>query len=109
MLPGLGGLDPKKMQALMKQMGIKQEEIEASKVVIHKNSGDRIIIENPSVQKITMQGQISFQVSGNEKEETFSEKDIETIMEKTSCTKAEAKKALEETSDIAEAIIKLSE
>ena len=29
-----GGLDPKKMQAMMKQMGIAQEEIDALRVVI---------------------------------------------------------------------------
>ena len=35
MFPGLGGgLNSKKMQAMMKQMGIGQEEIDASRVVI---------------------------------------------------------------------------
>ena len=36
MIPGLGGLNPKKMQGLMKQMGISQEEIPAEKVIIEK-------------------------------------------------------------------------
>ena len=40
-----GGIDPKKMQAMMKQMGIKQEEIDAKRVIIEKSDG-RIIIEN---------------------------------------------------------------
>ena len=40
-----GGLDPKKMQAMMKQMGISQQEIDTSKVVIEKADGNKIIIE----------------------------------------------------------------
>jgi len=31
-------LDPKKMQAMMKQMGIAQEQIDASRVVMEKSS-----------------------------------------------------------------------
>ena len=59
-----GGLDPKKMQAMMKQLGIAQQEIDASKVIIEKTDGNKIIIEEPSVVKIKMQGQESFQISG---------------------------------------------
>ena len=81
-----GGIDPKKMQAMMKQMGIAQEEIDASKVIIEKTDNTRLIIENPSVIKIKMQGQESFQITGEAKEETsateISEEDIETIIEK---------------------------
>jgi len=112
MFPGLGGLDPKKMQAIMKQMGIAQQEIDASKVIIEKSDGNKIIIEPASVTKIKMQGQESFQVIGEAKEEAskpeISESDIKTVMEKTGCSKKEAKIALEETGDLAEAILKLS-
>ncbi len=104
-------LDPKKMQAVMKQMGINQEEISASKVIIEKEDGNKIIITNPSVTKIKMQGQESFQIAGDIEEleeNSFSDEDIETIMEKTNCTKEEAENALEETGDLAEAILKLS-
>jgi nascent polypeptide-associated complex subunit alpha len=108
-----GGIDPKKMQAMMKQMGIAQEEIDASKVTIEKTNGEKIIIDNPSVTKIKMQGQETFQIAGNirtESEEVeISEEDIETVMEKTGCSKKEAVKALEETGDLAEAILKLLE
>ena len=109
-LGGLGGMDPKKMKGLMKQMGINQEEIEASRVIIEKEGG-KIVIENPSVQKITMQGQTSFQIAGeiSEEAEGIREEDIAMVAEKTGKSKAEAKKALEETNDIAEAIVKLSE
>jgi len=110
MLPGMGGLDPKKMQAVMKQMGINQDEIDASKVTIEKTDGGKIIINNPSITKITMQGQESFQISGEISEEQgISEEDVKTIIEKTNCTKEAAKKALEDTNgDLAEAILQLS-
>ena len=109
---GLGsGLDPKKMQGMMKQLGMSQEEIDALRVIIEKNDGGKIVVENPSVAKISFQGNESFQISGDVKEEhgfQISEEDIATIMEKTGATKTEAKKALEETRDIAEAILRLS-
>lgn len=106
-----GGLDPKKMQAMMKQMGMSQEEIDASRVVIEKNDNTKIIIENPSVTKIKMQGQETFQIAGNisEQEPEISEEDIKTIVEKTGASEEKAKETLEKTGDLAEAILELSE
>lgn len=105
-------LNPKKMQAVMKQMGIAQEEIPASRVIIEKIDESRIIIESPSVTKIKMQGQETFQIAGEIKEEIpeigISEQDIKAVMEKTGKSKKEAKKALEKTGDLAEAILELS-
>jgi alpha-NAC-related protein len=103
-------IDPKKMQAMMKQMGINQSEIPASRVIIEKDDGKNLIISNPSVIKIKMQGQESFQISGDIFEETekFSESDIKVVMEKTNCSKEQAKEVLEKTGDLAEAILELS-
>ena len=107
-----GGMSPKKMQAVMKQMGMSQEEIDARRVIIEKNDDSRIIIENPAVQKIKMQGQENFQISGDIREEEveveISEEDVQTVVEKTGKSEDEARKALEETGDLAEAILKLS-
>ena len=106
------GLNPKKMQAVMKQMGIAQEEIPASRVIIEKSDNSKIIIEEPSVTKIKMQGQETFQILGDIREETsepeISEDDIKTIVEKTNCTEEQAKETLEKTGDLAEAILELS-
>lgn len=109
MLGGLGGMNPKKMQAMMKQLGIKQEEIDAKRVVIERDSGN-IVIENPSISKVEMQGNETWQISGdvNEDEVGISEEDIKLVAEKTGKSEEDAKKALEETKDIAEAILKLS-
>jgi nascent polypeptide-associated complex subunit alpha len=105
-----GGINPKKMQAAMKQMGISQEEIDASRIIIEKTDNSRIIIENPSVMKIKMQGQESFQISGDILEENAnnSEEDIKQIMEKTGVSEEKAKETLERTGDLAEAILELT-
>ena len=110
---GLGGLNPKKMQAVMKQMGISQNEIPASKVTIEKTDGTNIVINNPSVTKMTIQGQDMFQVQGEASEESepvgVSEEDIKIVMDKTGKSEQEAKEALEKTGDLTEAIMNLTE
>jgi alpha-NAC-related protein len=109
---------------MMKQMGINQEEISAERVIIEKsqeNGGGRIIIENPNVIKVKMQGQENFQISGDIREETEKEaskeenqeqkleSDIQTIVEQTGATKELAAIELEKNNgDIAETIISLS-
>lgn len=106
-----GGIDPKKMQAMMKQLGIKQEEIDAKRVIIEKDDGN-IVIENPSVQKINMKGQESWQITGevHEEEVGVREEDVKLIMEKTGASEEGVRSVLEEVNgDIAEAIVKLSE
>lgn len=93
-----GGIDPKKMQAMMRQMGIKQEEVEASKVII-ETADKNIVIESPSIQKITMQGQVSWQIAGEFHEadkSLYSEGDVKLIMEKAGVSENEARKALDD-------------
>ena len=96
----------------MNQMGISQEDIYYSSVIIEKKDGNKIVIENPSVTKIKVSGQESFQVTGEIMEEnsapSISEEDIKTITEKTSATKEKARKTLEKTGDLAETILELS-
>jgi nascent polypeptide-associated complex subunit alpha len=124
MFPGLGGMNPKKMQAMMKQLGINQEEIDAKRVIIECDDR-KIIIDDPSVLKINMQGQENFQISGDvsevesdssergggdgeEVEEDRTEEDIKTIVEKTGVSEDEAKRALENAGgDLTEALISL--
>jgi len=106
-------MDPKKMQQAMKQMGIAQEDVNAKRVIIEKEDSN-IVIENPSVTKIKVQGQESFQISGDVREESstqevqISEEDIKTVVEKTGKDEETVKKTLEKTKDLAEAILELS-
>jgi len=107
----LPNLNPKKMQEIMKQMGMSQEEIQAERVVIEKSDGSKINIDNPSVTKLKIQNQESFQISGDvseNSEELFSEEDIKIVMQRANCSESNAKKALEKTKgDLAEAILEL--
>lgn len=101
-----GGIDPKKMQAMMRQMGIKQEDIEASRVII-ESPEKKIVIESPSVQKITMQGQVSWQISGSFSEQAagVQEADVELVAEQAGVSKDKARAALEKhEGDLAQAI-----
>lgn len=111
-----GNIDPKKIQAMMKQMGINQEEIPASRVIIDKDDG-RIIIDNPQVVKVKMQGQETFQISGDIREETEQEEseevkmeaDIKNIAEQTGVSEDIVAIELEKNKgDIAETIIALT-
>ena len=105
-----GGIDPKKIRGMMSKMGIKQEEIPAKRVII-EGEEENIIIENPAVVKITMQGNESFQISGDisVQEKGISEDDIKQVMEKTGKKRLEVEIALKEANgDLAEAILALS-
>jgi len=111
-------INPRQMQQMMKKMGIQQEDIDAEEVII--KCSDKIIrISNPSIQKVNMMGQKSYQISGEESEEPLesgddsvaeiSEDDIKTVMDQTSGSREEAEQALKDTSgNIAEAIILLT-
>ena len=106
-------MNPRMMKQAMKRMGIQQQDIEAEQVII-KTAEKNIIIDQPSVAKINMMGQESFQISGTIREEAInqeieiSDDDIKTVMEQTGATEEEAAKAIEQAEgDLAQAIIKL--
>jgi len=108
-------MNPRKMQSMMKQMGIKQVDIPATEVII-KTEDKQIIITNPSVQRVNMMGQENFQISGEIHEQEISttpdisEDDVKTVMEQANVDEETARKAVEDSDgDLAEAIMKLSE
>lgn len=105
-----GGMNPKNMGRMMKQLGIKNDELNASKVIIELE-GKKLIFENPQVQLMEMQGQKTYTVIGDPKEESaILEEDVKMVAEQTGKSKEEAIKALEESDgDIAQAISSLSE
>ena len=108
------GMNPMQMRKLMKQLNIKSEEIDAKRVVMELSDG-MLIIENPKVTAIEMQGQRTYTILGEERmekasEASISEEDIRLVQEKTGKSFEEAKKALEQSKgDIALAIKSLSE
>ena len=105
-------LDPKQMEKMAKQLGMKMEEIDAEQVTIKLSAGGEILIENPHVTKVNMMGQDTFQITGDvtEKDEDESEEDdVDIVAEKAGVSRDEAKRVLDETNDIAEAILRLKE
>ncbi|HJW96774.1 MAG TPA: nascent polypeptide-associated complex protein [archaeon] len=104
-------LDPKQMEKMAKQLGMKMEEIDAEQVVIKLSAGGEILIDNPHVTKVNVMGQDTFQITGDvtEKEDDEGEDDVEIVAEKAGVSHDEAKRVLDQTNDIAEAILKLKE
>ena len=106
------GMNAAKMQGMMKKMGISQTQLPVNRVIFEME-GENLIINNPSVLKVKIQGQESYQVSGEatlESVEKISEEDIELVVKKTGKNKNEVKAALEKSDgDIAEAIIDLKD
>ncbi|MEM5812279.1 MAG: nascent polypeptide-associated complex protein [Candidatus Aenigmatarchaeota archaeon] len=104
-------INPKQMERMAKQLGMKTEEIDAEQVIIKLHDGE-IIINNPQVYKINIMGQNTFQITGDVIEksaEEFSEDDIDMVAEQAGVSHDEARRVLDETRDIAEAILRLKE
>jgi nascent polypeptide-associated complex subunit alpha len=109
------GMNPRKMAQMMRRMGIAQQEIDATEVII-KTPEKEIVITEPQVSKVNMMGQETFQVSGNINERELStepeikEEDIKTIMEQANVDETAARESLKKAKgDLAKAIIDLQE
>jgi nascent polypeptide-associated complex subunit alpha len=111
MFPGMGRMNPRQMQGMLKQFGIKTEEINAKRVVFELEDGKRLVIEGPSVSIMNAQGQKIYSVmGGTEKSESagIPAEDVKMVAEQAGVSEEKATRALEETKgDIAEAITKL--
>ncbi|WP_461865105.1 nascent polypeptide-associated complex protein [Thermococcus sp.] len=107
------GMNPRQMKKLMRQMGIKMEELEGVSEVVIRLENKEIVIKEPAVTVITAHGEKSYQIIGEEEIREMlriPEEDIQLVMEQAGVDRETARKALEETKgDIAEAIIKLTE
>jgi len=102
-------MDPRQLQKMMQQMGIKTEKIEANRVIIEKDE-ERIILHNPNVVKMEAQGETSFQITCNnvEVKPIIPAGDIDLVMQQANVSKEQAAASLEEADgDVAEAIMKL--
>lgn len=109
------GMNPRKMQQMMKKMGIAQQEVDATEVIIRCKDKE-IVITNPSVSKVNAMGQQTYQIVGEEHEREMdttpeiNEEDIKTVTEQAGVDEEKAKEALENAEgDIAKAIMDLTE
>jgi nascent polypeptide-associated complex subunit alpha len=107
-------MDVRNLQKMMKQMNT--EELPAERVDILLEGGKILRIAKPSVVKMQIMGQVTFQVSGDATEvdgaapdESYSDEgDVRLVVAGCGCTDEEAKKALAESrGDIAAAILKI--
>jgi len=112
-------MNPKQMKAMMKRMGIDQQELADVEEVIIRTKTKELVIKDAGVTAVTVQGQKSYQVVGTVQERErkreegsdeggIPQEDIKLVMDQTGCTASEAKKALQETDGApAEAILKI--
>jgi nascent polypeptide-associated complex subunit alpha len=102
-------MNPKQMGRMMKQFGIKSEEIEATKVTIEIKGGKKLIFDAPSVQCMEVQGSKTYTLTGEPVEEkTIPAEDVKMVAEQAGVSEKKAKEALEKANgDIAEAILAL--
>ncbi|PSQ34850.1 nascent polypeptide-associated complex protein [Halobacteriales archaeon SW_10_66_29] len=118
---GGGGLDPRKMQQMMEQMGIDIDEIDAEEVIIRTAEED-LVFTDADVQRMDAQGQETYNVVGSpehrpsgeggsaggdtvEAEDDASDdgddgipqEDVEMVAEQAGVSEAKAREALEAT------------
>ena len=101
MIPGLGrGMNPRKMQRMMKQMGINIQEIEdVEKIIIRTPDKDIVFDEDVSVTVMVAQGQKTYQITGNPVVKERGEEESEII------TKADSKETkVQEEEDSEESV-----
>ena len=65
------GVNPRKMQQMMKKMGIQQQEIDALEVII-KTKDKQLVFSHPQVSRVNMMGQDTFQIIGEPEEKLLS-------------------------------------
>ena len=108
-------MNPRAMKQAMKRMGIQQQDLEATEVII-KTKEKEIVITNPQVAKVNMMGQQTYQVVGEAEERSISkepeinQEDIKTVMEQTGADEAKTTEIIKKHSgDLAAAIMELKQ
>ena len=111
------GRDAKRM---MEKMGMKVDEIQGVNEVLIRTATREIIIEEPVVTSVVVQGQKMYQITGGSTHERapsaeaappeIPEEDVKLVAEQTGKTIDEARAALKESGgDLAEAILRLKQ
>ncbi|WP_435360938.1 nascent polypeptide-associated complex protein [Haloarchaeobius sp. DFWS5] len=67
MFGGGGGMNPRKMKQMMKQMGIDVEEVDAEEVIIRTEEFD-LVFDDAQVTKMDARGQETYQIVGSPEE-----------------------------------------
>ena len=102
---------------MMQKMGMKMDEIPNVSAVIIRTASKDIVIEEPSVTAINVQGQTMYQIAGGQVSETqpqapvqtaMSDADVQLVAQQAGKSMEESRKALLEAGgDLAKAILAL--
>ncbi len=108
-------MSPRDQQRMMARMGLKVDQLDEVSRVIMETPTKRIIIDNPEVATVSVQGQKIYQVGGGTvREEALSTQpsldDAKLVASQAGVTAEEALSALNESGgDLAQAIIFLKQ
>ena len=114
-------MNPRETKRMMQRMGMNMDSVPDVEQVIIRTSSKEIVVEQPEVAILEMQGQKNFQVIGGQVSEkaperkatavpviTVSEEDVQLVADQTGKSPDAARKALEECEgDLAKAILLL--
>jgi len=114
-------MNPRETKRMMQRMGMNMDSVPDVEQVIIRTSSKEIVVEQPEVAILEMQGQKIFQVIGGQVTEkaperkataapviTVSEEDVQLVADQTGKSPDAARKALEECEgDLAKAILLL--
>ncbi|TYL40239.1 nascent polypeptide-associated complex protein [Natronococcus pandeyae] len=125
MFGGGGGMNPRKMEQMMEQMGIDVEDVEAEEVIIRTDEFD-LVFDDAEVTKMDARGQETYQIIGSpeqvesgaaggsaagdagadeESGSAIPDDDIEIVATRTGVSEDEAREALEDNDgDLAAAV-----
>lgn len=114
-------MNPRETKRMMQRMGMNMDSVPDVEQVIIRTSSKEIVVEQPEVAILEMQGQKIFQVIGGQVTEkaperkataapviAISEEDVQLVADQTGKSPDAARKALEECEgDLAKAILLL--
>ncbi len=120
MFGGGGGLNPRKMEQMMKQMGIDVDEIDAEEVIIRTPEHD-LVFTDADVTKMDARGQATYQIIGEPEERergsepasadagsVIPDADVEIVAARTGVSEDKARETLEAVDgDLAAAVERL--
>jgi len=113
----LARIDTRRARRMMKQMGLKMDELGDIERVILQGRGREIVIEGPSVTALDMKGQRMYQIAGGsvtertleEEGPAIPEEDVLLVAQQAGVSMDRAREALMEAEgDLAKAILMLT-
>ncbi len=108
-----GKVNPREANRMMQRMGMQVQQLDDVTKVIMETPTKRIVIDNPEVATVTVQGQTVYQVGGGTMREEGvggGSDDVKLVASQAGVSSEEATKALRQSGgDLAQAIILLKQ